>query len=455
MEPLVPITMGKNGYDYCFKIYIEGQGTFDRKSDSTLGYAMGAGDSGVVSRAKQGIRSALDMLDDFFKKRPPKDYFIEKVDVDVFGFSRGAATARYSIFLMTDILPSLDTRTPLHTRLRWAGYDEITAKNVEIKFAGLYDTVVSVKLSQYDYWSDNVLNQRAVAIATKSLHLAAAEEHRLDFPLHTIESAKRNGKGKEYYLPGAHSDVGGSYNLANAILANKVDETTSSVLSVLAVGSYQDMTTMHRELIEKGVYPSNRLLVDVTKLTYFGMPSEAKLVKLRTLKKKEFMRTSNEVNCVINEGEPKKLEADKARLIALGWYRENELKIDIKPNPRGATHAGNLVANRKNIKSAYSNIPLKIMARMARESGIEINPKLEDNAEIILSTEPDLLWLEKNIEHYIQAKGNNSKPDDWLDSPFVDIKNIRHDHLHMSAKVEIGYHPRIRDGKRQRYYYEG
>lgn len=149
MEPLVPITKGKNGYDYCFKIYIEGQGTFDRESDSTLGYAMGAGDSGVVSRAKQGIQRAMEALKKFLGDFPPGKYTIDKVDVDVFGFSRGAATARYSIFLMTDTLPSLDSRTPLHTRLRWAGYDEITAKNIEIKFAGLYDTVLSVNLSQY------------------------------------------------------------------------------------------------------------------------------------------------------------------------------------------------------------------------------------------------------------------------------------------------------------------
>lgn len=453
MEPLVPITKDKKGYDYSFKVYIEGQGTFNRKGDSGVGYAMGAAGSGVSRRAKQGIREALKELMKFLDNYPPEKYAIEKIDVDVFGFSRGAATARHSIFLMTDDLYSKKMRIPLYQRLIWAGYGEITAKNIEIKFAGLYDTVVSVNGSQYNFWSDNKLNQRAVALASKSIHLAAAEEHRLDFPLHTIKSAKDNGNGKEYYLPGVHSDVGGSYNLANAALLEKQGNEPTTVRIVLKAGYYQEMKALRDQLIRWGSFTADQLIVDITALTDRAVPSEGKLIELRTLDNKEYMRSSSEVNLVLSKGDNIKLNKDRDWLVTTqGWYERSELFIDIKTFSIDG-YSGHLVANRKNIKSAYSNIPLKIMAKFARENNIQINPKLEDNANIILNNEPDLLKLESDIESYVNSKGNSSKPEDWIENE--SLKKIRHDHLHMSAKMGVGYYPRFKKGNRRRYYYDG
>jgi len=455
MEPNVPITKDKKGYDYSFKVYIEGQGTFNLEGDSLLGYSMGALGSGVSSRAKQGIREAMQLLKDFLEDKPSDEFQIEKVDVDVFGFSRGAATARHSISLMTDDLYIDEMRIPLFQRLNWMGYRETTAKNIEIKFAGLYDTVVSVNASQYNPWSDDKLNQRAVALATKSIHLAAAEEHRLDFPLHTIKSAIDNGKGEEYYLPGVHSDVGGSYNQANAALLKQQGNESRTVKIVLEAGSYQKMNSLRDKLIKSGSFTTEQLEVEVTaKSGRIPRPSKGKLIEVRTLDSKEYMRSSSEVNLVVSDGYSDNLNKDRDWLISQGWYRPDELSIYITNIVmHGYGFQGELVANRKNIKSAYSNIPLKIMARFARENEIEINPKLEDNANTILDKEPDLKKLESDIEDYVNSKSNSSKPEDWIKD--VSLKEIRHDHLHMSAKVGMGYHPRFKKGNRRRYYYDG
>ena len=455
MESDVPITKGKKGYDYSFKVYIEGQGTFNLEGDSLLGYSMGALGSGVSSRANKGFRKALEMLKEFLKKYPPDEFEIEKIDVDVFGFSRGAATARHSIFLMTDGLYSEEMRIPLYQRLVWAGYEEMTAKSVEIKFAGLYDTVVSVNASQYNPWSDNKLNQRAVALASKSVHLAAAEEHRQDFPLHTIKSAKDNGKGEEYYLPGVHSDVGGSYNQANLALLEKQKEEPATVKIVLEAGTYNKMNMRRGELIKSGSFTAEQLIVEVTsKSGRARRPSKGKLIELRTLDTREYMRSSSEIDLVVNDGYSDQLNTDRDWLVAQGWYKPDELSINITGvGAYGYAFLGDLVANRKNIKSAYSNIPLKIMAKFARENEIEINPKLEDNANIILNNEPDLLKLEKEIEDYVASKGNGSKPEDWIENKR--LKEIRHNHLHMSAKMNMGYFPRFKKGVRRRYYYDG
>ncbi len=457
MEPFAPNAENKNGYQYSFKVYIEGQGTFNRESDSLLGYSMGSGDSGVSNRAKQGIERSLVMLRKFLKDYSPEKYAIEKIDVDVFGFSRGAATARHSIFLMTDDIYSEGMRIPLYQRLVWAGYEETTAKNVKIKFAGLYDTVVSVNASHYNPWSDNKLNQRAVALATKSLHLAAAEEHRVDFPLHTIKSAKDKGTGEEYYLPGVHADVGGSYNQANVALLEKQEYKPTVVRMVIQTGSYQDMTLQRDQLIASKCFTPEQLTVDVVGYSHrrYGepRPSKGKLIELRTLDTKEYMRSSSEVNLLINEGTGTELNNDRDWLVAQGWYKPGELSINILIIRKSGEIWGALIANRRNIKSAYSNIPLKIMAKYARDNKIEIDGKLEKNANTILNKEPDLLKLESEIKSYIDSKGNSSKPEDWLDN--AGLKAIRHKHMHMSAKIKTGYKPRIRKGRRRRYYYDG
>ncbi len=453
MEPQILIKKNQKaqtGYDYVFKIYIEGQGTFNQEGDSGLGYSMGAGESGVFSRARKGIDKAMAYLREYLQGFPPEKHFIEKIDVDVFGFSRGAATARHSIFLITD--KWWEQSLPLDVRVRYMGYEEITEKNIEVKFAGVYDTVVSVNASQYSYWSDNKLNQRAIDRATKSIHLAAAEEHRIDFPLHTIKSAKTKGTGKEYYLPGVHSDVGGSYNLANEKLIESGVEN-GTIKTVITAGSYTKMKAEKASLIKQGVFTEDQLTIDVTAKGRGGIPIQGKLVEIRKLKKLEYMRTSSEVERTINEGYVSRLVKDRDWLIAQGWYTKDEIRIHITGYDRAFQPFGTLIVNRLNIKSAYSNIPLKIMAKFAKENGIKVDPKLEKNANTILNKEPDLLKLEARINSYIGSIGNNSKPEDWLNDK--GIKKIRHDHLHMSCKMAIGYNPRFKNGMRLRYYYEG
>ena len=452
------------GYHKSYSIYMEGQGTHKYQKDDLPGYAMGALDSGVANRAEEGVKAVvarfLEWAEDF-----NDTYTIEKIDVDVFGFSRGAAAARHSISLMLEWLApdTILPNRPLYSRLKGSGF-EIAKKSVEIKFAGLFDTVVSVNGSQLRYDSDDKLNQRAVALATKSVHLCAADEHRLDFPLHTIQSALAKGTGKQYYLPGAHSDVGGSYNLANGL------QTNDSVVKIVRVaGSFDDMTAMRAELVAKGAFTSDKLIVEVTGYKPTprtgGVRKVGKLIELRTVKQSDkLMRPSSEIDKVIHCGDAITLNIDKDRLVQQGWYRPDE--IEVKSFGLGYT-----VVNRKNIKSAYSNIPLKIMANLAVENGIRFRSKLFERANLILSAEPDLLKLEESINAYVAKMGNaKSRPEDWLEDATMHhsdqrypIERIRHDHLHVSVQttkvtqLNPGYTPRFTliTGKRRRYYYDG
>ncbi len=404
-----------DGYDFYFKEYIEGQGTLDLEGDSFKGYALGGGTTGVADRADKGIDKAVNKVLSATDFSMDDDY-IKKLTIDVFGFSRGAATARYAIHVLFEgRSPHVNQYTgellyefePLHRRLQKWGYT-IKPEAVEVCFAGLYDTVLSYYGSQYFSFTNNVLQQKAVARAKKSLHLAAADEHRKDFPLHNIKSAKAKG-GEEYFLPGVHSDVGGSYNQASELALEA--ETNES--------------------------------------------------------KKVYMLTSDE-HLVINRGSRKSLEQDRDYLIKQGWYLEDEIEIVEEPKLQNnygpyqqyETHYYRLKVTRNNIRSAYCNIPLKIMAEYARKPDVnlKIDDKLEDRANIILEPEADLQKLEGIIKNYMVSVGD-SKPDDWigknasLNTP--ELKAIRHKHFHFSAsKLGAGYKPRLKNNRRVRYIYD-
>ncbi|PJJ96078.1 hypothetical protein CO611_09150 [Lysobacteraceae bacterium NML03-0222] len=125
---------------------------------------------------------------------------VVRVNLSVFGFSRGAAEAR--VFCNW-----------LERATSWQlGYAE-----VKLRFLGLFDTVASVGLADSSPvgnglmdWADGNLG---VLGAARSVHYVAAHEIRRSFPLSTARD--RRGRGvagvSEYIYPGAHSDIGGGY----------------------------------------------------------------------------------------------------------------------------------------------------------------------------------------------------------------------------------------------------
>lgn len=190
-----------------FTTYIEGPGTEDLKGDSKMGYAFGVRGTGVKKKVEKGIQDVLAQLDDELDK----NIIIEELVLDVFGFSRGAAGARYFIHkTLSDKSGLFSSPEPLADKIRAKNF-EIDKKNVRVEFVGLYDTVSSEGLDPDDVSS---LKLKAVGRSEVKtvIHLAAADEHRSYFRLTNIKSATGKGKGgKEIFLPGVHSDIGGGY----------------------------------------------------------------------------------------------------------------------------------------------------------------------------------------------------------------------------------------------------
>ena len=75
-------------------IYIEGIGTRSGgKDDEIVGMGMGRGETGVLARVEQVPGRIKEQIDLFQQTNPETS--IRRVEFDIFGFSRGAAAARF------------------------------------------------------------------------------------------------------------------------------------------------------------------------------------------------------------------------------------------------------------------------------------------------------------------------------------------------------------------------
>jgi len=415
MEP----HLGKkaDGYDLYRKEYIEGIGTINEAKDRKyIGGGMGGGKSGVVTRAELGVDKVYQWVinsNDVDKEI----HTIKKLTVDVFGFSRGSAAARYAIFLLLK-----DKNKAVQQRLEKFGYT-FEESAVEVGFAGLYDTVLSYYLSQWSKKSNNRLEQKSIKLANKVVHLAAADEHRKNFPLHNIKGAKGKG-GEEYFLPGVHSDVGGSYNQADEEKIKKLDEKFNNKEI-----SKEEHRKQARELV---------------------------------------MVSNSEDETLVNDDSswrdkiPEKIQADKKYLIDQGWFNEvdnsgrknpdNEIWVDIEEDEYQEDETYfYLYIKRNHIKTGYSNIPLKIMADFSRKDGeLSIDSKLEDRANMVIK-QSKLKRLEKLVKESVVSKAS-AKPHYWLKNK--KIKEYRNEHLHFSATSGAANGPRIKKGQRKRFIYD-
>ncbi len=161
--------------------------------------------SGIItgSGGKERIEDAKDQLEEFLKVHS----FSRVINVDVFGFSRGAALARHFINIIYNI------------------------PRVKVRFLGIYDTVGSFGLGGNDVNIGYALDVHSDRVETVR-HYTAMHEYRSLFDLTSIkmlvkdydQHESENSNKDEYRetkpLPsnmversfmGAHTDVGGGY----------------------------------------------------------------------------------------------------------------------------------------------------------------------------------------------------------------------------------------------------
>lgn len=191
------------------RIYVTGIGTTSGKPDTLFpGQAFGRGETGVLAKVDEGLALLEKALVSFKDENP--ESALARLELDIFGFSRGAAAARH---FANQVL--LREQGPLG-ELRHAGKLDLAPgfdwrDAVVINFIGLFDTVAA--LGGWDDWGDpsddvngGIDLHLAPDAARQVVHLVARDEYRRNFALNQVSPPHR-----EIVLPGAHSNLGGGY----------------------------------------------------------------------------------------------------------------------------------------------------------------------------------------------------------------------------------------------------
>ena len=409
---------------YTAKVYIEGPGTGlpieirnnkkAKKKDTDNLYSSGNDDDVMVGQGfgtgSYGINAKIARGCTLIKNKVLKTisnqgnfYAINSITIDVFGFSRGAASARsfvsrlygagktetegYKVSLVEHLKGLITSRTKIivrfmglfdtvssyqyiHTKKENESIekDRIIAANSKVVNYGtsINEMIHTIKgrsrLISYNFSNDVKELGLAIPGNVKTVvHLVAADEYRKFFALTRINSA--HGRGTEGVLPGAHSDIGGGYKKVEKeqILMRGQD---------LREGQCRGFKSL-KALHDGGWLPPGMLIPHQT------LMKDGRVVK-------DYVDTQNSIRSVNND---------------------------------------------------YAHVPLKIMYKLATKYGVPINYDagvIEAQYSLVKSTGEDLLKLAlANKSPYRISNGKITYIGD--NSLYRKIFNIRAEFIHLSA----------------------
>lgn len=254
------------GSSHSYQKYIRGVGT---EGDSTfekfMGSIAGFGALDRVAGMLFELEQACLMYKEEFKAYP------EEVHLDVFGFSRGATTARHFINVL---------------KQGFYGFNDegiqtyITPSNIQFSFVGLFDSVGSYGIpgDNSDQGYNFNVSEKWLTKQGQLIHLIALNEYRYNFDLQTIFEDQNShypedrvkGKRREIGLIGAHSDVGGSYGPnEQGVINTSINPTQLSVMALqkmyelakeyhvplapLEIGDVEPELSLHYDRVEQAL----------------------------------------------------------------------------------------------------------------------------------------------------------------------------------------------------------
>jgi RHS repeat-associated protein len=214
---------GADDFSNVYKFFL----AYDTTQNGPKWYMNGIGrddpDSGIrtnltdVANANTGhdrVRYMQQRLDDYMSETTFK--IGDTVNIDIVGFSRGAAMAR-------------DFVNRVATRLKTDKYKNSGAC-VQIRFLGLWDTVAQFGVNGVD----NTEWKLAIPAEARNVFQAVAlNEHRYAFPGEAIGSGTQRG------FIGSHADIGGSYgtgDLSDVALNWIVEQAKASGIKMFKWG---------------------------------------------------------------------------------------------------------------------------------------------------------------------------------------------------------------------------
>jgi len=430
------------------KVYVEGIGTVDLKSDNDwtgqplLGGGLGDYDRGIEAKVTKGcIKSAKAIKN---KKSRFGNKTLDTLIINVFGFSRGAAAARHFLHVANSSASYFSTDggkiriEPLHLYeesivgektkdhefflidkkykdwVKTFGYfgaclvkNELFPKHIIFNFAGLYDTVASFGFDHRGKWLiRNDTKQLGLTSVSKSrfiFQIAADDEYRDNFDLTNIDSCGL--RGLEITLPGVHSDIGGGYKNGHEQLLDKYKYESSYVFKS---SSKEECEKFKRILITEGWFKSDR---------YVGTKLERELT-IHEIKSKVFdynYKTTYELR-------GKRLLSNQYDKIPLNQMLHYSKQFNVK-------YDSNVIKRNHEIKDVFiKNVNNQLLHY--------INVYNYKRNEYVSQAKKG-----KSVENYISAiKSINYR--DYLN--FEDLKKLRNQYFHWSVNLDsIAMVPRI------------
>jgi RHS repeat-associated protein len=208
--------------------YITGPGTLDPRTGIHNPWYEGGNPADIV-RSLTGKERIARLILDLNRAADDTPDDNKVLEIDVIGFSRGAAEARDFASQVTEA-----------TRGGYYRYDSaghMRCQRLDFRFMGLWDTVLSVHAGQYDLAIPDDFAVVAQAVALN--------EYRGLFPLESIRGGPAAPEGTvriERGFLGAHSDIGGSFadgDLAKVALSWMVDQARQAGVAL------EDKASLH------------------------------------------------------------------------------------------------------------------------------------------------------------------------------------------------------------------
>ena len=197
------------------KFYQRGVGS---ESDGLLSWMVDtAGNAGGYGAAVR-FDNAIFYIEKYIKQYADnvKGQLPSIITLDVFGFSRGAAMARHFVNCIKQNY--FDFKDPKIN-------EAYSANNILINFLGIFDTVGSFNIAGDNDDFGFSFHIKPSWIESKAVHIYALNEYRWGFDLQALITQQDTnypidiieGNFIEIGLPGAHSDIGGSYPFNEAV----------------------------------------------------------------------------------------------------------------------------------------------------------------------------------------------------------------------------------------------
>lgn len=201
---------------FIYNIYVEGVGThaINEGVEDYYNQAVATGETGVVALVSKAVMMVYNIVVGFKAARP-------ELHFNVFGFSRGATCARLFSFLVArkgTVLGDEKSFSSFQAKSLFKNnhlcfLEEDEFKNKRVDFLGIYDTVSSIGINHDKDVTDYGLYSPTMSLVKNTFHLCALDEFRDKFRLTDIGAAVNQGENAEVFIPGCHSDIGGTYQL--------------------------------------------------------------------------------------------------------------------------------------------------------------------------------------------------------------------------------------------------